>query len=296
MKALAVPLLAVLTGCATDLGNQRHAQHGADQIKIVAVQREAQLQERQAEARMNVALVEALARVAEANPEQAPSVSVALAVIGVKSASMEAFDAPTVTLQQEQNVGLEYVKALAPTVGNLVTGLGIAALNAEVQKNASDNNRDILLGDQAADRGIVEAVAGLGSTAVANSGMSVGGSYYDLQDQAVVDQSQYTSMDTTTTNTTETSLDTGTTYDGSDDGFIVNGNYDYQFLDDGATVTYGGAETNLGSIIQYLQGLGQPYSLTLDGEVYSSSQEGEGETITIDCSKPQFSPAPPECS
>ena len=146
MKLLAVALTIVLTGCATELGNSRAAQHGADQIRMIAVQREARVQEAQAQAQMNAALVEALARVAEANPEQASSVSVALAVIGVRGASAESEDAPTVTLQREQNVGLEYVKALAPTVGNLVSGLGVAAINANVQKNASDNNRDVMLG------------------------------------------------------------------------------------------------------------------------------------------------------
>jgi hypothetical protein len=296
MKLLAVALLAVLTGCATSKGNERHAQHGADQIKMIAIQREARLQERQAEAVANEKLYEALARVAESNPAHAPSVAVALAVIGVRGADDNGSDAPTVTLQQQRSEALEWTKALAPTVGNLITGIGIAAINADVAKTQSDNSKDIQINDAEQDARIVEAVAGLGSTAVANSGMSVGGSYYDLQDQAFVDQSQYTSMDTFTETTTETSLDTGTTYDGSDDGFIVNGNYDYDFIDDGATVTYGGAETSLGSIIEYLQGLGQPYSLTLDGEVYSSSEEGEGETITIDCSLPQFSPAPPECS
>ena len=296
MRLLAVALLAVLTGCATSKGNERHAQHGADQIKMIAIQREARLQEKQAEAGANEKLYEALARVAESNPAHAPSVAVALAVIGVRGASDNGSDAPTVTLQRQTDTGLEWAKALAPTVGNLVSGLGIAAINAETQRNQSDNNRDIMLGDQQQNARIVEAVANLGSTAVANSGMSVGGSYYDLQDQAYVDNSTTTSTDSSTTTTTETSLDTGTTYDASDDGFLVNGSYDYQFLDDGATVTYAGQETSLGSIIEYLQGLGQPYSLTLDGEVYSSSDEGEGETITIDCNAPMFSPAPPECN
>ena len=50
MRLLAVALLVVLTGCATELGNTRHAQHGADQIRMIAVQREARVQEAQAQA------------------------------------------------------------------------------------------------------------------------------------------------------------------------------------------------------------------------------------------------------
>ena len=64
--------LPIISGCATERGNARAAQHSADQIRIVAVQREAQLKEAQAEAQTNTALVEALARVAEANPQHAP--------------------------------------------------------------------------------------------------------------------------------------------------------------------------------------------------------------------------------
>ena len=235
MKALAIAVLVFLTGCATERGNIRHAQHGEDQIRMIAIQREARAQEKKAQAEANEKLYEALARVAESNPDHAPSVAVALAVIGVRGASDNGGDAPTVTLQQQQDTALEYVKALAPTVGNLVSGLGVAAINANVQKNASDNNRDVMLGDQQQNARIVESVSNLGATAVANSGMSVGGSYYDMEDQAYVDNSTTTSTDSSTTTTTETSADTSTVYDASEDGFLINGNYDYQWIDDGAT-------------------------------------------------------------
>ena len=161
MKSLAIVISALLiTGCATSKGNSRAAQHSADQIKMVAIQREARLQEKQAEAQTNTALVEALARVAEANPEHAPSVAVALAVIGVRGADTGSQEAPVVTLQREQNVGLEYAKALAPTVGTLVSGLGVAAINASVTKNAQDANKAIQINDQQSDVAIVQAVAG----------------------------------------------------------------------------------------------------------------------------------------
>ena len=77
--------VSVLAGCATTKGNDRHAQHAADQIRMVAVQREAMVQEAQAESATQVALVEALSRVAASNPDHAPAVTVALAVIGVRA-------------------------------------------------------------------------------------------------------------------------------------------------------------------------------------------------------------------
>ena len=255
MKLLAVALLAVLTGCATERGNIRHAQHSADQIKIVAVQREAQLQERQAEAEMNVALVEALAEVAKASPDQAGSVAVALAVIGVRSAEGDSESGPVIGLQRQQNEALEWTKALVPTVGGLVTGLGIAAINAEVQKNASDNNRDILLGDQAADRGIVEAVAGLGTAAANSVGTEVAGDFYQMSDSASVDNSvvETTSQDvtTSTTNTTEISADT--------------------------TISYQGEGMTLADLISQLQSAGATYSIDLDGDGEADVSGGDGE-------------------
>ena len=268
MKLLAVALLVVLTGCATELGNSRAAQHGADQIRMIAVQREARVQEAQAQAQMNAALVEALARVAEANPEQASSVSVALAVIGVRGASAESQDAPTVTLQRQTDTGIEWAKALAPTVGNLVSGLGVAAINASIQKNASDNNRDVMLGDQQQNARIVEAVAGLGTSAVANSGMSVGGSYYDMEGEASVDNSvnTSTSQDTTTTNTTEISADT--------------------------TIDYQGQGLTLADLISQLQSAGATYSIDLDGDGTPDVSGGDGELDTDLSCTPTFDGPP----
>ena len=240
MRLLAVALLAVLTGCATSKGNDRHAQHGADQIKMIAIQREARLQEKQAEADANAALVRALAEVAKAAPDQAGSVAVALAVIGVRGASAESQDAPTVALQQQKNEALEWTKALAPTVGNLVTGLGIAAINGEVQKNASDNNRQILLGDQAADRGIVEAVANLGQAAANSVGTEVAGDFYQMSDSASVDNSvtETTSQDVTTS--TEVFANT--------------------------TIDYQGQGVTLADLISQLQSAGATYSIDIDGD------------------------------
>ena len=301
---------AILAGCATSKGNERVAQHGADQIRMVAIQKEAQRDLATKQAQANAALYEALARVAESNPDHAPSVAVALAVIGVSGGqSRDDSDNRVVTLQQQQNTALEWTKALAPTVSGLVTGLGVAAINADVQKNVSDNNRDVMIGDQQQNARIVEAVAGLGTAAANSVGVSVAGNYITATDQAVIDQSVNTtetnSTVATTTNTTEsttttestntTTLDTSTTYDATDEGFIVNGNYDYNFTAD-STVSYGGQETTLGGILQYLQGLGQPYSLTIDGEIVAQSAEGEGDVVTVDCSGPLFSPLPPQCT
>jgi hypothetical protein len=223
------------------------------------------VQEAQADVQQNAALVEALAEVARANPDHAPAVTVALAVIGVRGQD-GLDDAPTVTLQQQRNEALEWTKALAPTVGGLVTGLGVAAINADVTKNAQDANRDIQINDANSDVAIVQAVAGLGQAAANSIGVEVGGDYYAVQDSGAIDQSVTTSdsgnTTTTTTTSTEVSLNT--------------------------TLNYDGSSMTLAELIEQLQDAGASYSIEVDGVEVAS--EGEGESLVIDCTQPQFSP------
>jgi hypothetical protein len=289
MKGIAaVAVLAVATGCATEKGNQRHSQHGADQVRIVAVQREAMVQEAKAESQTQQALVDALARVAEANPEEASSVAVALAVIGVRDSQEKPSNTPIVSLQRPTNEALEWTKALAPTVGGLITGVGIAAINAETQRNASDNNKDILLGDQAADRGIVEAVAGLGGIAAAQTGISVGGDYLQVSDNGSIDQSTTTDSSQNQAVTAQGDLNTGSQTDGSFNSSAMG------VADTPAT--YLGTTGTVQELIEYLANFGVPYTLTLNGAVVASSTTGTGTPITIDCNSVQFSPRPAQCS
>ena len=281
--------VSVLAGCATTKGNDRHAQHAADQIRMVAVQREAMVQEAQAESATQVALVEALSRVAASNPDHAPAVTVALAVIGVRGADATSQDSPVLALQRQENEALEWTKALAPTVGGLVSGLGVAAINASVTKNAQDANKAIMLGDQQQNARIVEAVAGLGTVASNNSGINAGGDVYQVSDAGVIDQSSNQIWDASESNTA------------TDTGFINNGANNHDSLSTSVMnadqeVAYAGAVGSLGELIDYLANLGQPYQLTIDGAVVASSTNGSGETVTIDCNSVMFSPRPAQCT
>ena len=263
--------VAVLTGCATQKGNERHAQHAADQIRMVAVQREAMVQEAQADAQTNTALVEALAEVARANPDHAPAVTVALAVIGVRGSDQSESDAPVISLQQQRNEALEWAKVISPVAGGLVNTLGVAAINASVTKKQAEITRDIQINDANSDVAIVEAVAGLGTAAANSVGTSVAGDYYSVTDQGVIDQSLNTtdSYNTTTETTTSTEVSLNT------------------------TLNYDGSNMTLAELIQQLQDAGAAYSIEFDG-VEVASGDGEGETLVIDCST-GFSPKPPGC-
>ena len=277
MRLLAAAMiLAVITGCATSKGNQRQAEHNASQVRMIAVQREAMEQEALLESQERAALYQAISNVAATNPEHSPAALVALAVIGVRG-QQDSPDAPLMSLQRQENVGLEYVKALAPTVGGLITGVGIAAINAETQRNASDNNRDILLGDQAADAAIVQAVAGLGSVAASQTGIEVGGDYYDLEDSASVDNSTTTTTSADTTSTTTTTTTTSFSLD--------------------TTLNYTGQAMTLAALIEQLQGAGATYSIDLDGDGTPDASGGDGTTPTVEivCDGPMFSPKPPSC-
>jgi hypothetical protein len=272
MKLLVLAMTLAVTGCATSKGNDRHAQHAADQVRIVAVQREAMVQEAKAEASTQLALMEALARVAEANPQEASSVAVALAVIGTRASQQDKSNTPVIGLQRQSNEALEWTKALAPTVGGLITGVGIAAINAETQRNASDNNREILLGDQTADTKIVQAVAGLGSVAAAQTGIEVSGDYYDMEDSSSVDNSTATSTSQDTTTTTTFSLAT--------------------------TLDYQGEGMTLKELITELNNAGAAYSIDLDGDGTPDVEGGSDATSTakvdVSCAV-TFGPTPPQC-
>jgi hypothetical protein len=247
---------------------------------MVAVQREAMVQEAKADAESNAALVEALAEVARTSPESANAAVVALAVIGVRGAGESESDTPVIGLQAQRSEALEWTKALAPTVGGLVTGLGVAAINADVTKNAQDANRDIQINDANSDVAIVKAVAGLGTAAANSVGTEVGGDYYSVTDNGTLDQSVNTADSNNTTTTTETTNTTSTE---------VSLN---------TTLNYDGQGITLSDLITQLKNAGATYSIDIDGDGTPDVEGGDGTTppIVINCDKPQFSPAPPECA
>lgn len=232
MKKITVAVVALVallyTGCATEMGNHRHAQHGRDQIELTRVQvesRERMALDR-AQAQANWAL--AMAKVAEASPESADAIAVALAVSAVKGNSQES-KGPLVTLQRQNNNGLEWAKVLASPVLNTVTQLGIAGINGEVQKNASDNmakiqmNEDVVDGAQFEVLGAVAtSVSSFGTTAIQNAGGNTT-TTYTASDTAVLDMSQTTSGDTTSGDTNTDSYNQTTSGDTNADSYNTSG-------------------------------------------------------------------------
>ena len=144
------------------------------------------------------------AAIVAANPESADAFAVAMAVSVVTNNSEG--DAPVVTLQRESNEALEVVKAVAPSLINVLGTVGTVALNADVAKTQSRNNAAVQINDSQQDARIVEAVAGLGVAASSQVGTSVGGDYYVTSGD--LDQSTETSTATATTTETTTTTNT----------------------------------------------------------------------------------------
>ena len=275
--------------------------HNEAQIRMIAVQREAQEAERLADADAKKALYEALASVAQANPEQAGAVTVALAVQGITEESSSA--TPIVQLQRQENTALEVAKVVLPSAVNLATGLGVAAINANVAKTQSDNAARVQINDAQQDANIVNAVAGLGSTAVQNAGTSI-----SVSDNGYVNTGTYTE-DNDVVTTTSTSTSVSDSYNSSDDNSTTNtdsGNttttesnnwYDsYNTTTSTAPVSYEGQEFTLRGLLDFLQGTGLAYTLRFGDTIYSI--DGDGDPVELDCvpaGTPQFSPSLPVC-
>lgn len=288
MKYVLVCLL--LAGCSSF--EERQA-HNEAQIKMIAVQREAQEAERLAEADARKALYQALSEVARANPDQAGAVTVALAVQGITEESSSA--TPIVQLQRQENTALEVAKVVLPSAVNLATGLGVAAINANVAKTQSDNAARIQINDAQQDANIVNAVAGLGSAAVQNAGSTI-----SVSDNGYVNTGTYSEVNETT-NTTTTNTETNTTDSGNTttttNNTESNNWYDsYNTTSSTAPVSYEGQEFTLRGLLEYLQGTGLAYTLRLGDTVYSI--DGDGDSVELDCvpaGTPQFSPSLPVC-
>ena len=212
MKHLLLLPLFILGACTSVEDKAAYRQAQIDMVRqqqqskqVIATQRE------QAEAEK----WKHAAAIVAANPESADAFAVAMAVSVVTNNSEG--DAPVVTLQRESNEALEVVKAVAPSLINVLGTVGTVALNADVAKTQSRNNAAIQINDSQQDARIVEAVAGLGVAASSQLSTSVGGDYYatggDL-DQSTVSSNQ-TTTNTDSNNVTEAVTNEYITTDGT---------------------------------------------------------------------------------
>lgn len=276
MKLVFVIAITALVGCASTEEKQAHNEA---QIRMIAVQREAQRAEREAAAEAQKQLYISLQRVAEADPSQAGVVAMALAFQGMNGVNHEQ-PTPILALQQQRNEALEWTQALAPVAGGVISTLGTAIVSGNVQKRQIEATRDVQINQANQTANAIASVADLGAAAVANVGDQIGGDYYSLTDSAI-DNSQ-----TTTTTTTSTAISGSYNTDNSDNSVTDNSSV----TNDYSSVIYEDQEFTLPGLLSYLAGTGLAYSLTIGDTVYTV--DGDGEPTEIDCTQPQFSPSP----
>ena len=265
-------------------------------MAIVKVQREALAREESSRAQAQIALYESLAKIAEVSPDSADAAVLAMAMVG-QGSNESSENAPLLALREQRNEAIELTKALAPTLGGVITNVGLAAVNASVQKRQIAATAAVQIQDSNNDAAIVNSVANLGVAAVGAAGDAI-----TVTDDAWVNMGSYTDNDTTTTTTTtntETNTTTNaetntTTADSNNTTTTDNSVYTYTTTD---TVSYGGQELTLGGLLAYLKSTGLAYSLRIGGDVYTV--DGDGEPTEITCwpqdGGPQFSPALPIC-
>jgi hypothetical protein len=294
MRLLPYLLLPVLAACTSI---EEKVAHNEAQIRMIAVQREAQKEEKEAAAEAQKELYRSLLGVAQADPSQAGVVAMALAMQGMQGGNSEQSRTPIVALQQQPNEALQWTQALAPIAGGVISTVGTAVINGNVQKRQIEATRDVQINQANQTANAIASVANLGSVATTNAGSSYAGDYYSLTDEASIDQSTTTTSTSATSNTstvtdsynTDNSQNTTDSYNPATTTTLNN------TVAMTTSVTWGGEETNLGSILAYLAGLGSPYSLAIDGVLVAQSDEGEGESTGITC-VPDFSPSGYNCT
>ena len=276
MKGLVIGLaLLSFLGCASaDQKMQSKANYRDAQVEAIKVQSEMRVNQAHAEALEKKAMWEALASVAKANPEAASNVAIVAAVAAAREGGDGTQQATGMALiKTERDVtALDWAKVMtAPVLGTL-TQVGIAAVNSDLQKEISRNNRDVNM-KQEENRGkifdVIPSIAGAaGSTITMTDSTYVGNDFnndervnYVIGDPAEADDLIDTVIDET-----------------SSFGIV-----DDEIVDDTSDDTTDDTTDSVD-----------------DSDVDDSGDDTTDDTTdggddAVDCSSPQFSPAPPEC-
>lgn len=255
MRLLAIATAVTMVGCTSVEEKREYRQAQVDMVKVQQQSKEAiALQREQAQAQMWAAAAE----IVRANPESADAFAV---VMGVRVASEDdQSDTPLVTLQREENEALAVVKAVAPALVTTLGQVGIAAIQADVNKTQSDNAAAVAIADSAADADIMRSVTSMATTGLQNGGMDVGGNYYTAGgniDQSVATTNTSTATNTetnTSTNTSTETTETNTVTDSynqtdSNDTYTTNNTTSYQ-TPEGTFVSYEDLEALLAAGIR----------------------------------------------
>ena len=275
MKTATLITAVLLAGC-TSLEKQQS--HERAQVEIVRVQREASAKEAEAASNAQIALYQSLVQLAAASPESADSAILAMALVG-QGAADDNVQTPVIALQQQRNEAIEVLKVVTPTIGGVVTNVGMAALNASVSKASIRQQAAISINDSNNDARIVESVSQLGRSAVASVGDS-----YTVTDSGQLNTGTFTTntdsfntTDMTTSTTTSTSNAVTDSYNSTDQSTTDNSVTDNSVTDntDNSVVTYGGDEMTVRELIEMLKATGEPYAVRIGESTYTDSDQSD---------------------
>jgi hypothetical protein len=278
MKQLLALSLVFLAACT---GIEERQAHMQGQIDMVRMQKDAQTDQKAAEAMAKAELYKALAEVAKANPEQASAVTVALAVQGI-SGEQEADDNRLMALQPLQNEKLEFTKAVVGPALNVLSGVGVAAINASVAKTQSRQAARVQINDAIQDSRIVEAVAGVGMAAASQTGIVVSGNYNQMSDSASISQDTFSTLTETSTSTSTVTETVSNSENNIADSYNTDNSVtDYSDNSDNSTtdntdnsvITYGGQEMTLRELIDFFNNSGESYSITIGESTYTDTDQ-----------------------
>ena len=290
MKILIAGMTLVsLMGCAS--ANQKiiSKQGYRDaQVEAIKVQSDARVYRQQALSAEKEAMWYALAEVAKANPEAASNVAIVAAVAAAREGEGNQTQSTGMALiKTERDVtALDWAKVLVPGSISALSNVGIAAISnrtsrAAIRANAAVNLADIEQQGRVYDV-LSEAVSGESAVYNVSDGATfVGG-------DSSISNSTNTSTSTSTNTTTNTTTTTTTTTD--DDIYVIG-------------TTASEADGAVDDVVEETTSFGLPDDDDTDG----SDDGGDGDggdsdggsddgTDPVDCTQPQFSPAPPECA
>jgi hypothetical protein len=272
MKTIIVALaLTSFLGCAS--ADQKIASkqgYRNAQVEAIKVQAEQATARETAEQLSQAAMWQSLSEAVKANPESASHFAIVMAVAASNgSAPSGNNNVQMATLKTERDVtALDWAKVMTGPVLGTLTQVGIAALNTDLQKEISQNNAAVNM-KQEENRGkifdVIPAIAGAaGSTITMTDSTYVGNDFnndervnYVIGDPAEADD------------LIDSVIEETDSFGIPDDEIIDDSDVDDGTTDDEGTDDDGGAVD--------------------DTDVDDTDDE-------VDCSEPQFSPAPPECS
>ena len=196
-----VILLAVLVGAGCQSLEDKQDYRDA-QVEIVQVQADANARKKQAAALERAELYKQMALVSASNPEVADAIAVGLALAAAQLNADQGRGDSITQLKTESNQAVEIARALGPATLTMLGQVGVAAIAAETQRQSSDNMARVQINRDNVTGAVVTAVTDMSAAAIEGAGTD-----YYLQDNAWVDNSTDSSVNTTSTTTNTTTVD-----------------------------------------------------------------------------------------